>query len=76
MYQLPNAIIDEFQIDPDTPVVFPEYLLTDMERFDEEDVAEMIDVYAGELEASLHLAWQEGFISESQMMWLRDYFCI
>lgn len=75
MYQIPQAILDEFQIDPDIPVAFPDYLLSDMESFEGSD-ASMLDVYASELESSLHLAWQEGFISEDQMMWLREYYGI
>ena len=75
MYQIPQAILDEFQIDPDIPVVFPDYLLSDMERYASGD-SSMMDVYSSELESSLHLAWLDGYMSEQQMMWLREYFGI
>ena len=73
MFQIPQDIIDEFQIDPDVPVVFPEYLLSDMEAM-AGGSSDLMDCLASELESSLHLAWQEGYMSETQMIWLREYY--
>lgn len=75
-YQIPQEILDELIIDPDIPVVLPEYLLTGMEAYEEglRTGSSLLDCLADELSASLNMATEDHYLTDIEENFIREYY--